>query len=135
MHMTRETGEFYELDFGFEVTRKIGPVYVMSFRWPADYVTKGVIEIINDKAESLWRRTVTEKDYQDWKLILESQNNKELFERKRSEYEAELFKDKTEKGVEAVKERLGLARPRNLSRIHQKTQFGLAHKGFFEVPI
>jgi hypothetical protein len=135
LHMSRETGEFYELDFGFETTRRLGSVYVISFRWPTDFVDSGVIEILDDSAQSLWRRKVSGQDTSDWKTLLAEQADKELFERNRSELEKRLREEKSAEVLAEIRRKLTLVRPRQLSPLHQRTQFGLAHKGFFEIPI
>ena len=69
--MSREQGEFFELEFGFERVRKVGPVYVLSFRWPREYIPNGIIEIVDDKAKSLWRRQVTDADIAAWQNLVQ----------------------------------------------------------------
>lgn len=117
MQMSREQGEYYDLEFGLEIKKKRTSIYVMSFNWPVDYVAKGVIEIVDDKARSLWRRQLTEEDIRLWANIV----------RNRAQVSQE--------EIENVRKGMGLVRPQNLSQIHSKSHFGLAHKGFFEVPI
>ena len=58
LHLTREIGEFYEFDLGLDYTKRVGSIYVMSFRWPVDFVPTGTIEILDDRANSLWRRKI-----------------------------------------------------------------------------
>jgi hypothetical protein len=135
MQMTREQGEFYEIGFGLDLQRKIGPIYVVSFKWPTDYMKSGVIEIIDDKSHSLWRRKVTDADLVAWQKILQEQNNRELFERNRAVVEKAIKDDQSKGSADAIRKRLNLARPQQLSPLHQRTQFGLAHKGFYEIPI
>ncbi len=135
MQVSRETGEFYNLDFGLELTRQVGAIYIVSFRWPMDYMSTGVIEIVDDRAQSLWRKRVTQEDLQDWAKTLEAQNNKELFERRRVESETQLMLEKNKSDIEDIKKRLQLAHPQQLSQLHQRTTYGLAHRNFFEIPI
>ncbi|MCB0349693.1 MAG: hypothetical protein KDD38_00835 [Bdellovibrionales bacterium] len=135
MQMTREVGEFTEVDFGLDVVRRVGSLYVISFRWPIDFVKSGTIEILDDKARSLWRKKITASDVEDWKTLLEEQTNKVLYERNRSELEKKLKAEKSKVVIEDIKRKLMLARPQSLSVQHQRSQFGLSHKNFFEVPI
>lgn len=135
MQMTRETGEFYELDFGFDMVRKLGPIYVISFKWPLDYVAKGFIEILDDAGQSLWRRRVSEQDVLYWQNVLDEQKNKSLFERNRDEAAQKLAAEKSKEAIEDIRKKLNLARPQNLSTVHLKSQFGLSHKAFYEIPI
>lgn len=122
MQMTREQGEFFEVEFGFETVKKYGPIYVLSFRWPTEFLQEGVLEIINDRAESLWQKTMTKKELDDWQSVLNGQvENKAL--------------QKVKNDSKEIKEKLNISRPQNLSKLHLRTQYGLAHKGFYEIPI
>lgn len=135
VQMTRELGEFYEIEFGFDVARRIGPIYIISFKWPIDYVPSGFIEILNDSGQSLWRRKVSQADLDSWAVMLDQQSNKSVFERHKVEVEKELKEKKSKEAVEEIRKKLNLARPQNLSSVHLKTQFGLSHKAFYEIPI
>lgn len=135
MQVSRETGEFYSVDFGLEMTRQVGPLYIVSFKWPIDYMTSGVIEIVDDRAQSLWRRNLSKEDLTEWANMLAEQNNRELFERRRAEKEKELLEEKSKLTIEQIRQKLQLAHPQQLSQMHQKTSFGLAHRSFFEIPI
>ena len=135
MHMTREQGEYYDLEFGLELKKKIIPVYVMSFRWPIDFVPKGTIEIIDDKGESLWRRQITDRDLDSWALLIKEQTDKSLLDKNRQNEQTKIKSIDDKEEFERVREELNLARPQNLSRAHHRSHFGLSHKQFFEVPI
>jgi hypothetical protein len=121
LQMTKEQGEFFEVDFGFEVRRRLGSIYVLSFRWPKDYLGEGVIEIMNERGESYWKRSVTAADFRDWQDL--------GAERGFSDDEVVKIKERLSKKGDSV------ARPQRLSPAHKKSVFGLAHRGFFEIPI
>jgi hypothetical protein len=131
MQITRETGEFYEVQFGFAVERSIGPIYVVSFKWPEDFVPEGVIELIDDKAQSLWRHLVTPSEMKNWRDLLEEQDNQSLIDQHRADLEKQI----TEKKSKETKAKQELAHPEHISKIHQHTNFGLAHHEFYEIPI
>ncbi|OFZ11799.1 MAG: hypothetical protein A2Z20_05575 [Bdellovibrionales bacterium RBG_16_40_8] len=135
LHLTREIGEFYEFDLGLDYTKRVGSIYVMSFRWPVDFVPTGTIEILDDRANSLWRRKIAQPDINDWQSILDEQLNKNMFEKRRGDLEKKIREDSSPEIIKKIKEDLQLARPQNLSILHQHTQFGLANKDFFEMPI
>lgn len=133
--MTRELGEFYEIDFGFDISRRVGPIYIISFNWPIDFIPNGFIEMLDDSGSSLWRRKLSSSDIEDWRNSIDGQRNKSIFERKKVEIENELANKKDNDGIEAYRKKLSLARPQNLSPVHLKSQFGLSHKTFYEIPM
>lgn len=126
IQMTREQGEFFEVEFGLEVKRRVGPIYVISFRWPKDYINSGTLEIINDKGESYWRRDVSEDDIKGWKELVIEQ--REITDDERIKMVQELSESKAQK-------KFGLARPQALNKAHARSVFGLAHRAFYEIPI
>ncbi len=135
MQVTREVGEFFDLEFGLATERKVGPIYVISFSWPVDYIATGTLEIIDDKGRSIWHRGVTAEDTAQWHGLLEEQNNNELFIRHQKEFETAVQGEKAKGNLEELKKKLQLAHPQKLSQIHQGSVYGLSHKGFFEIPI
>ena len=126
IQMTREQGEFFEVEFGLEVKRRIGPIYVISFRWPKDYIKSGFLEIINDKGESYWRRELTDEDVKNWKELVIEQ--REISDDERLKLVKQAAGSKAQKTF-------GLARPQALNKKHARSIFGLAHRAFYEIPI
>lgn len=126
MQMSREQGEFFEIDFGIEVRRKLGPVYVLSFRWPKDYIDGGIIEIIGDKNEIYWRRPVTPSDMQEWDNLLNEQ---------KTLTPEDVLKMKKDNKASQAQQKFGLTRAQGLGKLHGRSSFGLAYRGFYEFPI
>lgn len=121
LQMTREQGEFVDVEFGLELRKRKGSVYVISFRWPTDYLRTGTLEIINEKGESFWRKPITETELASWKDLLEqkSVSNEDMVKLR------ELPKD----------QQAAIIRPQKLNAVHARSVYGLAHKGFVEIPI
>jgi hypothetical protein len=134
-NITREQGEFYEIEFGLDNVRKLGPIYVISFRWPIDFIEKGLLEIKDDAENTLWRTNVTEEGLKNWSFLLEEQTNKIIFEKNRSEIEKSILELKAKGDIEKLQKRMNLARPKQLSVTHQQTQYGLTHNRFEQIPI
>lgn len=118
--LTRERGEFTEFDFGFEARTTTANMYVLSFKWPADFIPDGQIEIIDDQSQTLWRRKIDAKDVQAWQQLVQS--------RKPLEKQPELTKEE---------KRQKLVRPRHLtfSQQHFTSNWGLWERDIFEFPI
>lgn len=116
MNMSIEQGEFYDLEFGLDWVKKRGSVYVISFEWPKDYIHQGTIEIINDSGKSLWRRALTKEDQIEWGKIKSGD-----------------VRSTNEEGL--APKTPPNERPSQLSKIHQQSQFGLAHRSFHEIPL
>lgn len=120
LHLTRERGEFTEFDFGFEVRKFYTNMYVLSFKWPGEFIPDGQIEIINDQSKTLWRKKVESKDIQEWQELVQS--------RKPLDKPPELSKEE---------KRQKLVRPRQLTfaKEHFNSNFGLWERNIFEFPI
>ncbi|MEK6553605.1 MAG: hypothetical protein AABZ31_00045, partial [Bdellovibrionota bacterium] len=133
MYLTKEQGEFVDVEFGIEIKRRIGPMYVASFRWPIDYINEGHLEIQNDKGEVIWKRLVVEQDIKDWKTLVEEQKKrvKMTKERLNELIQAQAGRSKAKQ----TPERLNFSRPETLNALHSRSQFGFAYKGVFELPI
>jgi hypothetical protein len=130
MQLTRENGEFYDIDFGIDVQKKVGPLYVVSFKWPADFVPEGVIELINDKAQSLWRHLITPDEIKEWHQLLDEQDNQTLIDKHIQNLEEEIAQKKPKD-----KRKKEIAHPEHLSAVHQHTNYGLANHEFYEIPV
>lgn len=129
MYLTKEYGEFFEIEFGFEARRRFGPMYVTSFKWPTDYLENGLIELQDDKGEVLWKRMVMAKDIAAWKALLEEEKNN-----------TKMTKERLAKMMEGRKgkktpERIDISRPDSLSPLHTRSAFGFAYRGVYELPI
>jgi hypothetical protein len=132
MNITREQGEFYELEFGFDLVKRSGAIYVVSFQWPMDYLKTGMMEIIDDRGNSLWQRQITDSSLQEWQDVISEQKNKKLFEQRKKAIQSRII----ENGAQAkTQKNLNLGRAQNLSPIHMRASWGLAHRGFLEFPI
>lgn len=130
MQMTREVGEFSDIEFGLDVKRRLGSIYVLSFKWPVELIQSGTIEILDDKAQSLWRRQVTRADMEQWSLLIADPKS-----RLDNKSQIKVEEVKVDEVVGKIKDKLQIAKPQNLSAAHKRSQFGLSHKSFFEVPI
>lgn len=128
LHLSREQGEYYDLDFGFDFVKRLGPIYVISFNWPTEYIKAGTLEILDDNGKSLWLRKVTNSDLAAWSQILDEENQKSGVSNSNSN-------SKLEKNEKAQKDKSTFVRPKKLSPIHKNSTFGLSHKGFYEIPI
>lgn len=133
IQMTREQGEVSEIEFGIDVRKRLVPLYVLSFRWPKDFVSHGILEVIDDKNRSVWRRKVTEADLKEWEELTQPRKQTMGPDGKPIKPTVEDLRIKTQKAE--VQKRFGLARPETLNKIHRRSAFGLAHTGFFEFPI
>ena len=120
LSLTRERGEFTEFDFGFEVQTTTANMYVLSFRWPADFIPDGQLELIDDQSKVLWRRKIEEKDTKAWQELVQS--------RKPLDKQPELTKEEKKQK---------LVRPRQLtfSKTHLNSTWGLWERNIFEFPI
>lgn len=118
--LTRERGEFTEFDFGFEVKTTTANMYVLSFKWPADFIPDGQLEIIDDQSKVLWRRKVDQEQIRAWQDLVQS--------KKPLEKQPELTKEE---------KRQKLVRPRHLtfSKEHFNSVWGLWERNIFEFPI
>ncbi len=131
MYLTKEHGEFFEIDFGFEARRRIGPMYVTSFKWPVDYLDNGLIELQDDKGEVLWKRLVTDKDISAWKSLLEEEKNNVKMTKERL---AKMLEARKGKG-KGIPEKLDINRPDSVNPLHSRSAFGFAYRGVYELPI
>lgn len=129
MYLSKEHGEVFEFDFGMEVKRRVGPMYVASFKWPADYISDGLIELQDDKGEVLWKRNVTERDMKAWADLLEEQRQNVKMSKERLNRIIESRKGKV------TPEKIDISRPDSLNQVHARSQFGFAYKGVLELPI
>lgn len=129
MYLSKEHGEVFEFEFGMEVKRRVGPMYVASFKWPADYIADGLIELQDDKGEVLWKRNVTERDAKGWKDLLEEQRQNVKLSKERLNRIIESRKGKV------TPEKIDISRPDSLNQVHSRSQFGFAYKGVLELPI
>lgn len=135
MYLTKEQGEFFDIEFGIEVRRKLGPMYVASFKWPLDYLDSGHLEIQNDKGEVLWKRLVTSQDIVDWKKLIQDQKNKVKMTKEKLQEIISAQTGSRDKKSKTIPERINFNRPETLSALHSRSQFGFAYKGVFELPI
>lgn len=133
MRLSRETGEFFDFDFGLSLQKKYANMYMVSFQWPVELVPDGVIELFNDDGQVLWRRPANEEHIAKWKKDV----NKTEEERQRR---IEEYKRATEKDPEKAKVKestsADMARFQSL-RItgHDQSSYGLFGKDIFDIPI
>lgn len=136
MYLTREQSEFFYIDFGLELSKRVGSLYVVSFKWPRDYIKGGVLEIIDDEGFVYWRTSAEKKAQDLWKSVIRN-NEEPLVKYSSAESNVPMPKKRTLDNGEQVVKKTARVRiiPKGVSLVHRKSHFGLAHKSFFELPI
>lgn len=72
LELTREKTEFEDLSFGLQYEKRPGSIYVLSFKWPIDYLKSGRLELLNDQSKTLWRKEITDEEVDKWDSLLKT---------------------------------------------------------------
>jgi hypothetical protein len=121
MRMSRETGEFTEVEFGLDMQKRLANMYMISFQWPVDLIPDGVVELFNDEGKVLWRKEGTEEQIAAWKKYVSSETQK------RAKTDGEEKSDGPEEA------RVGAFRLKITG--HDQSSFGLFGKDIFDIPV
>lgn len=133
VQLSRETVEVSELVFG-EIQKKKSKSYVMSFKWPQQFINQGRIEIINDQSKVLWRSQLDAKMIENWQQVLSSEASTKKSLELKKEAEVVLLDGQPEDASGVGPIRLEL-RPEQKSSPHRESSFGLIGKASLEIPI
>lgn len=121
MRMSRETGEFFEIEFGLDLQTRYANMYMISFQWPVELVPDGVIELFNDQGEVLWRREANEEQVTEWKNFVTGDAG------------AVISADAKDGKKKSGKTRVGIERLKLVG--HDQSSYGLFGKEIFDIPV
>lgn len=126
MRMSRETGQFFEFDFGLDMQKRFANMYMISFQWPLELIPDGNVELFNDKGKVLWRRSFSADQANDWRKFVSEELEESTNESNgnSSDTKSQLPKKKVKVGAERLK-----------STGHDQSSFGLFGKEIFEIPV
>lgn len=122
MRMSRETGEFTEVEFGLEMQKRLANMYMISFQWPVDLIPDGAIELFSDEGKVLWRKEGNEEQIAAWRDYVSTETEK------RGAPEAG-----DEKKEESEQARVGAYRLKITG--HDQSSYGLFGKDIFDIPV
>jgi hypothetical protein len=62
-----------ETTVSISLTREVSEFsnFIISFRWPTDFIQEGFLELINERGQVLWSRRLTEKNILNWQKQIE----------------------------------------------------------------
>lgn len=132
LHLSQEEGPYFEIDFGLESSTRMVRYYLMSFRWPLEYIGNGLIEIIDDDGKVYWRKQIHDRDLSSWNHYLTSKQNSNSKPTKLSQAEVGKVEEASqEEGYRF----LGRYQPKSMDRQHLNSQFGVVGLEFFDIPV
>jgi hypothetical protein len=131
MRMSRETGQFFEFEFGLDLKKRFANMYMVSFQWPNELIPDGALELLNDEGKVIYRTEVAEERAIAWRKFVEVA-------------EQEVVSESAEKKAAAQPKKTGALNPRPVTRVgaaslrrmgHDQSSFGLFGGDIFEIPI
>ncbi|MCB0412095.1 MAG: hypothetical protein KDD22_06180, partial [Bdellovibrionales bacterium] len=78
--LSYEQVRYNDLEFGLEYKSKRTNMYLLSFKWPREYLDFGRMEILNDKNQIIWSREILQKNIEAWEDFLGNKNKDNLMD-------------------------------------------------------
>jgi hypothetical protein len=128
MRMSRETGQFFEFEFGMDLQKRYANMYMISFQWPVDLIPDGVIELFNDEGKVLWRREGPEDEVEAWRKFVSSAEPEPTKPSGPPKNPAE-----TKAGLASDRAKVGAFRLKITG--HDQSTFGLFGREIFDIPV
>ncbi|MGE0764074.1 MAG: hypothetical protein AB7N80_12410 [Bdellovibrionales bacterium] len=128
MRMSRETGEFFEFDFGLDLKKRYANMYMVSFQWPVELVPDGVIELFSDSGQVLWRRGANEQQVTEWRKFISVNKPPPEAAPEKGEERGEVNKSRGGDKLRVGARRLQITG-------HDQSSFGLFGREIFEIPV